>query len=275
METPLNIPGSLVSRLSNVATLAALRAGEILKKGFGSSFEISSKSGKHNLVTEYDMLAEELIVAFIRKTFPEHNFLAEEGGLSGSRKDVITWVIDPLDGTVNFAHNIPIFAVSIAAVFEGSVLSAAIYNPMVGELFTAEKGNGAYLNGSKLKVTETETLSDCIAATGFPYNTYENPLHCIDHFTYMAKLGIPLRRIGSAAIDLAYMAAGRVDCFWEVSLRPWDYAAGMLLIEEAGGVVTDFLGKRYEEIIEGPILASNGRVHNQLIEHFKTTYEDS
>ncbi len=269
METPLNLPNVLVSRLSNVAALAAMRGGEILKRGFGSSFEITSKQGRHDLVTEYDTMVEDAIIEFIRGHFPEHNFLAEEGGANGNNSSAITWIIDPLDGTVNFAHNIPMFAVSIAAAFEGTILSAAICNPMVGELFTAEKGNGAYLNGAKLKVTDTEQLSHCIAATGFPYNTYENPLHCIEHFTYMAKLGIPLRRIGSAALDLAYMAAGRVDCFWEVSLKPWDYAAGKLLVEEAGGILTDFAGNPYDEIIEGPIIASNGKVHDQLVDHFK------
>lgn len=264
METP---------KILNIATLAALRGGEILRRGFGTVFEVSSKVGKHNLVTEYDMLVEDEIVEFIRGHFPEHNFLAEESGTKGTDQDRITWLIDPLDGTVNFAHNIPMFAVSIAASFRGEILAAVVYNPMVHELFTAEKSAGAFLNGSKLAVTKTAELSDCIAATGFPYNTYENPLHCIDHFTYMAKLGIPLRRIGSAAIDLAYLAAGRVDCFWEVSLKPWDYAAGKLLVEEAGGRFSNFQGKPYTAIVEGPIIASNSAVHKQLVEHFKD--EDS
>lgn len=260
METP---------KILNIAILAALRGGEILRRGFGTVFDVSSKAGKHNLVTEYDMLVENELIEFIRSHFPEHNILAEEGGTNGENKDVVTWIIDPLDGTVNFAHNIPMFAVSIAASYQGEILAGVVYNPMVNELFTAEKGKGAFLNGSKLGVTNTAVLSDCIAATGFPYNTYENPLHCIDHFTYMAKLGIPLRRIGSAAIDLAYLAAGRVDCFWEVSLKPWDYAAGKLLVEEAGGILTDFQGNPNEKIIEGPIIASNGAVHKQLVEHFK------
>ena len=260
METP---------KILNIAILAALRGGEILRRGFGTVFDVNSKVGKHDLVTEYDMIVENELIEFIRSHFPEHNILAEEGGTNGENEDVVTWIIDPLDGTVNFAHNIPMFAVSIAASFQGKILAGVVYNPMVNELFTAEKCGGAFLNGSKLGVTNTALLSDCIAATGFPYNTYENPLHCIDHFTYMARLGIPLRRIGSAAIDLAYLAAGRVDCFWEVSLKPWDYAAGKLLVEEAGGILTDFQGRAYDQITEGPIVASNGAVHKQLIEHFK------
>jgi len=274
-EKSLKIPGSLISRLSNIAGLAALRAGEILKRGFGSHFHIESKEGKHNLVTEYDRLAEEAIIAFIQEKFPEHGFMAEESGLSKVSEDKILWVIDPLDGTVNFAHNIPCFAVSIAATLQGHVLAGAIHNPLLGELFIGEKGGGAFLNGNALKVTEESLLANAFAATGFPYNTYENPLHCIEHFTYMAKLGIPLRRMGSAALDLAYLAAGRYDAFWEVSLNPWDFAAGKLLIEEAGGTFTNFKGEPYATLAEGPILASNGAIHNHLVDHFKHTYDDT
>ncbi|MEX0961545.1 MAG: inositol monophosphatase family protein [Simkaniaceae bacterium] len=274
MENELNIPNALLSRLTNVASLAALKAGEILKKGFGSTFEITSKEGKHNLVTDYDKFSEESILTQIKGVFPEHAFICEESGKQNYKEDSIIWVIDPLDGTVNFAHNIPCFSISIAAMFKGKVLSAVVYNPMLNELFTAEDGHGAFLNGSRLSVTKTDLLSNAIAATGFPYNTYENPLHCIEHFTYMAKLGIPLRRMGSAALDLAYLAAGRYDAFWEVSLNSWDYAAGMLLIEEAGGVMTNFVGESYHKIQEGPILASNGLIHEQLIDHFKHTYDD-
>ena len=266
----LNIPNVLLSRLTNTAMLAAMKAGRLLKNGFGSTFEITSKEGKHNLITEYDTISENAIIEFISSQFPDHSFLAEEGGEKNIKEGNVTWLIDPLDGTVNFAHNIPMFAVSIAATFNGIVLCGVVYNPMTDEFFTAEKGNGAYLNGSKISVTDTALLSNSIAATGFPYNTYENPLHCIDHFAYMAKLGIPLRRIGSAALDLAYLAAGRFDGFWEVSLNPWDYAAGKILIEEAGGVFSDFSGQVYDKLHEGPILASNGHIHSQLVDHFNT-----
>lgn len=273
MEVSLNLPLALTSHLTHVAVLAATKAGELLRKGFGSNFQITSKSGKHNLVTEYDNLAENLIVDLILSHYPQHAILAEERGAQGSRENSVLWVIDPLDGTVNFAHNIPCFAVSIAACLDGEVLSSVIYQPLLDELFVAEKEHGAYLNNRKLAVTKTSDLTEAIAATGFPYNTYENPLHCIDHFAYMAKLGIPLRRMGSAALDLAYVAAGRFDAFWEVSLNPWDWAAGKLLVEEAGGRFTDFTGEPYSILEEGPILVSNGPLHHQLIDHFIHTYD--
>jgi len=269
----IDLPTLLRSRLTLVATLAAQRAGEILKKGFGTSMEFETKEGRHNLVTEWDKKAEEVIIESIKAHFPDHSFLAEESGLSGGKEDGIQWIIDPIDGTVNFAHKIPMFSISISACSQNDVLSAAIYNPMVDELFIAEKGNGAYLNGAKLQVTETAVLDSAIAATGFPYNVHENPLCCLDHFNSFAKMGIPLRRIGSAAIDLAYVAAGRFDSFWEVSLRPWDYAAGKLLIEEAGGQVTNFEGAPVTSLKEGPIVASNGLLHEQVIKKIKATLE--
>ncbi|MCP5490224.1 MAG: inositol monophosphatase [Chlamydiales bacterium] len=258
-----------------VATLAAMKAGELLKKAFGTSPEFTTKEGRHNLVTEWDNKAERLIIDFIKTHFPEHRFLAEESGESGEAREGIQWIIDPLDGTVNFVHSIPMFSVSIAAAVQNEVLAGAIYNPMVDELFIAEKNNGAYLNGTRLKVTKTAVLDSAICATGFPYNVHENPLCCLDHFNTFAKMGIPLRRIGSAALDLAYVAAGRYDGFWEVSLRPWDYAAGKLILEEAGGTFTNFKGERYKTFEEGPIVASNGILHDQILKNIKATLEKS
>lgn len=273
MPNELDLPNLLRSRLTMVATLAAMQAGEVLRKGFGTPMKFETKEGRHNLVTEWDNKAETLIIEFIKSHFPQHSFLAEESGESGETKEGIQWVIDPLDGTVNFAHKLPMFSVSIAAVFQTEVLAGVIYNPMVDELFIAEKGNGAYLNGKRLKVTETAVLDSAIAATGFPYNVHENPLCCLDHFTTFAKMGIPLRRIGSAALDLAYVAAGRFDSFWEVSLRPWDYAAGKLLIEEAGGQFTDFEGNPYTSLTEGAVVASNGILHDQMLKNIKATLD--
>ena len=182
MPEKLNLPHLLLSRLTMVATLSALKAGNILKQGFGSSMHIENKEGRHNLVTEWDNKSESVIIESIKAHFPDHHFLAEEGGESGEKGSGIQWIIDPLDGTVNFAHKIPIFSVSIAATFQSEVLVGAIYSPIIDELFIAEKGNGAYLNGEKLKVTETAVLDSAITATGFPYNAYENPLCCLDHF---------------------------------------------------------------------------------------------
>lgn len=242
---------------------AALQAGEILRQGFGTVFSISQKEGKHNLVTEYDHLAEKSIISFLTKHVPDSCFLAEESGSTGSCVENV-WVIDPLDGTVNFAHQIPVFSVSIALEKKGKLFCGVVYQPITHELFVTEKGHGAFLNGKKLKVSETSVLSDALLCTGFPYNLHENPFHCIDHFVDILRLGIPIRRLGSAAIDLAYTAAGRADAFFEVGLSPWDCAAGILLVEEAGGKVSTWDQKPLNYRLKTPILSSNGKVHNAL-----------
>ena len=275
MDRNLDLPNLLRSRLTMVATLAALKAGEMLRKGFGTEMHFTAKEGRHNLVTEWDQKAENVIIDFIKSHFPQHAFIAEESGESGEIKEGIQWIIDPIDGTVNFAHKIPMFSVSIAASIQSDVLAGVVYNPIDHELFIAEKGNGAYLNGTRLKVTETAVLDSASCGTGFPSNVHENPLSCLDHVTTFAKMGIPIRRIGSAALDLAYLAAGRFDGFWEVSLRPWDYAAGKLLIEEAGGKFTNFSGEPYGALEEGPIVASNGILHDQILKNIKATLEKS
>ena len=265
------IPEILVARLTHIAILAAQHAGGILRRGFGSSFEVTSKSHRHDLVTSYDKEVEKAIITFIKHSFPEHTFLGEEGGLIGDDPSTIQWIIDPLDGTVNFAHHIPMFAVSIAATLRGEVLAGVIYHPLLEELFVAEKGQGAFLNGKKLKVSQTALIEDAMIATGFPYNVKENPLHCIELFEHLALLGTPLRRMGSAALDLAYLAAGRFDAFWEVSLKPWDVAAGRLLITEAGGKISRFDGSPLSLVEEGPVAATNTFLHNQLLTHLHAT----
>lgn len=270
MQQQKEMQSILRSRLTNVAILAAQQAGEVLKKAFSSSYSSTSKGGKHNLVTEYDQKVEDLIIKFIRKHFPDHGFLGEEGGSTGETSQGVQWLIDPIDGTVNFAHNIPVFSVSIAASFQGNPLSGVVYNPMTNELFVAEKGLGAYLNGIPIKVTKTPILADAILATGFPYNVNENPLRCIDHFVSFAKLGVPIRRLGSAALDLAYVASGRFDGFWEVSLHPWDFAAGKLLVEEAGGKITTYHKEEVTTFTDSTIIASNTLLHDQMLNHLKT-----
>ncbi|HYF01974.1 MAG TPA: inositol monophosphatase family protein [Patescibacteria group bacterium] len=253
------------------AVEAAQMAGAILKEGFGTHFKTENKEGIHNLVTEYDHKAERAIIEHITKLFPLHTFLAEESGASGAKtflKDQVRWIIDPLDGTVNFAHNIPIFCVSVAAELNGEIVAGAIYQPITDELFTATKGGGAFLNGNPLKVTNTKVLKDSILVTGFPYNVSENPNGCIDHFSCLLKLGLPIRRLGSAAIDLAYVAAGRFDGFWEVRLQPWDVAAGWLLVIEAGGKLTHYDNSEYA-LGEGTMLATNGKIHDELREYLQ------
>ena len=250
--------------LLNLAARAALQAGGILRSGFGTSYEISSKAGRQNLVTAYDKLCEETIIGAILKTFPDHAFVAEESGATRKGSSIV-WIIDPLDGTVNFAHNIPVFSVSIAAAIDGDVVAGVIYQPMTQELFVAEKGQGAFLNGIRLQVSTTSHLDDSFLATGFPYNVDENPLHCIDRFSAFTRKGIPIRRLGSAAIDLAYVAAGRFDAYWEVTLQPWDVAAGKLIVEEAGGKVTRYDGKSFDILKPGPIVATNSVLHATMV----------
>lgn len=243
----------------------AVTAGKLLREGFGGSFGISSKEGRHNLVTEYDNRSEDIIISGIRTRFPDHEFLAEESGASGNTSSNIRWIIDPLDGTVNFAHSIPIFCVSIAAEVNGEIECGVIYQPMIDELFTAVKGGGAFLNGTKLCVSQTARLNDAILVTGFPYNVGINPDNCIEHFSAFLRYGIPIRRLGSAALDLAYAAAGRFDGFWEARLNPWDVAAGMLLVREAGGRVSSYDNSEYK-IGDKRIVASNGYIHDEILD---------
>lgn len=249
------------------AEKAAVLAGTLLREGFGGTFGIANKEGRHNLVTEYDHKAENTIISCIHQEFPAHNFLAEESGITGDASSV-RWIIDPLDGTVNFAHAIPIFCVSIAAEVDGEIVCGVIYQPLLNELFTALKGGGAYLNGIPLQVSRTAALHDAILVTGFPYNVSSNPDNCIDHFSSFLRVGIPIRRLGSAALDLAYTAAGRFDGFWEARLNPWDVAAGLLLVREAGGRVTDYDGREYQ-LGNGRIVATNGHIHPEILDVLK------
>lgn len=263
MDEP-QLPTALFSRLTTVATLAAMRAGDVVRRGYGNSFSTSAKEGRYDLVTEIDIASENEIKNCIKEFFPDHTFLCEEGGYEGENPSSIRWIIDPLDGTVNFVHGIPMFAISIAATFNAEVLSGVVFHPLLHELFVAEKGKGAFLNGRRLHVTKSDILETSFIATGFPYNVYENPHHCIELFSSFAKMGTPIRRIGSAALDLAYVAAGRFDAFWEVTLKAWDIAAGKLLIQEAGGKITRFDGSEIKDLNEGTVIASNKLLHEQI-----------
>lgn len=265
MNDKLHSYGVADDPLLTTAIEAALKAGALLKTGFGTTFGISAKEGYHNLVTEYDTAAEKIILDHITGVYPSHVFLAEESGATGQlHTDTVQWVVDPLDGTVNFAHGIPIFAVSIGAVLNNELLCGVIYQPLLDELFTASKGRGAWLNGAPLRVSPPTTLQESFLVTGFPYNVNENPGNTIGHFSRIVGMGVPVRRLGSAALDLAYVAAGRFDGFWEVKLNPWDVAAGQLLVEEAGGKVTHYNGDHYR--LDGDtIIASNGgSLHDEL-----------
>ena len=245
-----------MNALLQTAIDAAQKAGTVLKEGFRTDYTISSKSQIHDLVTEYDHKSEAIIIETIRSSFPDHQILTEESGHHASDGD-ITWIIDPLDGTVNFAHGIPFFCVSIAAIQGTDILCGVIYSSMTEELFTAEMGEGAFLNGHSYKVTQQTSLLHSFLVTGFPYSVKENPLHCIDHFAHIVGMGIPIRRLGSAALDLAYVAVGRFDGFWEVALQPWDMAAGALLVKEAGGIVIDYSGNDLNVMKSSSIIAGN------------------
>ncbi len=251
--------------LLDASRSAALKAGEELRKGFGSHFSISSKEGRNNLVTEYDHLAESIIIEHLKKAFPESSFLAEESGETGKRNEnqSLRWIIDPLDGTVNFAHSIPIFCISIAAELDGIIQTGIIYQPVLNEMYTAILNGGAYLNQKPIKTSAMDELDASFLVTGFPYNVNENPCKTIDLFVDVVQRGIPIRRLGSAAMDLAYVASGKFDGFWEIDLKPWDVAAGILLVREAGGMVTRFDGAEYK-LGDRTMLATNGKIHQEV-----------
>ncbi|MCX6153828.1 MAG: inositol monophosphatase family protein [Candidatus Kapabacteria bacterium] len=257
------------NNLLKCASEAALKAGEILREGFGTTFLIESKEGINNLVTEYDKKSELAIINMISQKFPDHKFLAEESGYSGNEsEDSVRWIIDPLDGTVNFAHAMPIFSVSIAAEYKGEIICGVVYHPILNEMFTAIKGEGAFLNGKKIKVSDNHEFDHAFLVTGFPYNVYESDYHNGELFTSIIKKGVPVRRLGSAALDLAYVAMGRFDGFWEVELHPWDVAAGVLLVQEAGGSVTQYDNCPYS-VYDNNLLATNGKIHSEFTVHIE------
>ncbi len=223
------------SSITSLAIDTALRAGSLLREGFGTSFKIDMKPGIKNYVTEFDLAAEQLIIDSIKSEYPSHSFLAEESGESTDQSGEVLWIIDPLDGTTNFAHNIPLFGVSIAGFSRSEgLLCGVIYEPMTDELFVAEKGKGAYLNGTKISVSKCPKIRSGISCTNFPRDVHLNPGNCIDHFIHVLKLGSTIRNLGTSVINLAYVAAGRFDAYWTPHLHPWDISAGMLMIQEAG-----------------------------------------
>jgi myo-inositol-1(or 4)-monophosphatase len=242
-------------------------AGDLIRKGFGTIFEIEYKTNVKNLVTHIDKASEKIIIDFIHKKYSSHSILAEESGVQNKNSDYL-WVIDPLDGTTNFAHGLPIFSVSIGVLKGKEIIAGVIYDVMQDIMYSAEKGSGAYANNKEIKVNENDKLSHSLLVTGFPYNIADNPEGALDKFTAITKASRGIRRLGSAAIDLCYVANGIFDGFWEVHLQPWDMAAGMLLVEEAGGKVTGFNGEPID-IFTKKLLATNGKIHEELIEQLK------
>ncbi|MDW8109889.1 MAG: inositol monophosphatase family protein [Candidatus Kryptonium sp.] len=245
----------------------AKEAGKFLKMNIGKVKNIERKKEEINLVTEIDKASERKIIQYIKSKFPHHDILSEESGASVEKSDY-KWIIDPLDGTTNYTHSFPVFCVSIALEYKGEVILGVVYDPNFDELFYAEKGKGAFLNGKRISVSKTDVLIKSMLATGFPYNVKENPDNCIEHFVNFLMSAQAIRRLGSAALDLVYVACGRLDGFWEVDLNPWDVAAGKIIVEEAGGKVTDFYGNKFNIYTKG-IVASNGIIHEQMLEVIK------
>lgn len=241
----------------------ARQAGAILSAGYAGEHQVSYK-GVIDLVTEVDHQSEAYLLGEVQRDFPDHHIFSEESGvIQGNDDDV--WYIDPLDGTVNYAHHVPVFSVSIAYASRGILTLGAVYDPLRDELFSAERGKGTHLNGQRISVSSTSELRRSLLVTGFPYDTWDTPQDNFDNFVRFAKLTQGVRRLGSAALDLAYVAAGRFDGFWELSLKPWDVAAGALLCEEAGARVTNITGA--ESYLSAPlsILAATPHIHAHML----------
>lgn len=245
-----------------IAKQAALASGEIQMNHLHHEKEVEFK-GEINLVTQVDKKCEKEIVSMIHKAFPSHDILAEEG--SGVRKNSdYKWIVDPLDGTTNYAHSYPLFCTSIALEYKGAIVVGAVYEPNLKELFLAEKGAGATWNGQKMQVSKTLKLDQALLATGFAYNVKQTQNNNLNHFSNFILNSRAVRRDGVAAVDLCYAAMGRFDGFWELELQPWDLAAGFLMVEEAGGRVSDFRGKPFN-IYMKEVLASNSFIHKDMI----------
>lgn len=245
---------------------AAYQGGKILLAYFGKLSKISKK-GVIDLVTEADIETEKRIIAIIQRSFPDHSILSEESGLKrdGAKHQ---WIIDPLDGTTNFVHNVGLFAVSIAFAADGDVLVGVVLNPITGELFTAVTGQGAELNGRAIRVSNSKVVQESILATGFPYDIKERIQPVMTRFSNCLKASQGIRRLGSAALDLCFVACGRFDGFWEQNLNPWDTAAGFRIGSEAGAVTTDFSNKPFT-VERKEILATNGKIHQEMLSLLK------
>ena len=244
--------------------LKATEAGaKELVRFFNGDFKITNKEGINNPVTEADHASEKAIFEVIKNDFPDHFILSEEAGEIKMDSEY-KWIIDPIDGTINFANGIPICCISIGVEHKGKIIMGAVYNPLMNEFYFAEKGLGATLNNKKISVSnKTEVVNSCLV-TGFPYTYLDTPNGPLQVFEKLIRKGVPVRRLGSAAIDLCWVAAGRFDGFYEHKLQAWDSAAGFLMVEEAGGKVTDYEGNYYD-VYQPHILATNGKIHKEML----------
>lgn len=265
VESDVQIPRESPSPdvLLRAAIEAAQAAGALLLRYAATGFEIEYKN-PINLVTDADRAAEQCVIDHLKTRFPDHHFLAEERGRDNEGSSPYRWIIDPLDGTTNFAHSFPTYCVSIGLEHDGECIIGVVFDPSRNELFTAVEHRGAQVNGRPLHVSETQTLDSSLLVTGFAYDIRETKRNNLDHFVKFALKAQGLRRTGSAALDLCYVAAGRFDGFWEVRLNPWDMAAGSVIVREAGGHLTDFSGKALS-IYGHELVASNGRIHEAML----------
>lgn len=259
----------------NIAVRSARAAGNVIVRAFEQSDKIEVElKGTNDFVTNIDILAEQTIVDSIQKSYPSHSIIGEECGLIAGTDPDFQWIIDPIDGTTNFVKGIPHFAVSIALKVKGKLDQAVIYDPIRGELFTASRGKGAQLNGFRIRVKQSKELTGAILATGFPFKQKQHMNAYLEMFKALFLKTADMRRAGSAALDLAYVAAGRVDGFFEIGLKPWDTAAGELLVIEAGGLVTDFNGG-HNHANSGNIVASSSRLLKEILKDIRPHLGDS
>jgi len=247
---------------------AVVRAGDLQMAQLGRTIRIDKK-GTTDLVTEVDLAVEQMFRGLIAARFPDHHVLAEEMGGASSVPPGPCWVFDPIDGTTNYAHGVPIFCASLALEIDGVPEVAAVYDPNRKELFTAERGVGAFLNGAPIRVSAAEQLIDALLVTGFPYDVHTRIDEIVGLFGAFVAKARAVRRLGSAAIDLCWVAAGRMDGFWEADLKPWDIAGGALIVAEAGGRVTDISGRAFTSR-GGNVLASNGHLHDAMLDVIRT-----
>ncbi|MCD6056170.1 MAG: inositol monophosphatase [Gammaproteobacteria bacterium] len=255
-----------------VAVDAARKAGNLIARAIDRLDKITiNEKSPHDFVTSIDIQAEELIIETLRTAYPDDGFLAEESGKQGSEETV--WIIDPLDGTMNFVHGVPQIGVSIALQERGKLSLAVVYDPFRNELFTACRGKGAQVNGNRMRVSQCHQLSEAMLGTGFPYHAKEQFPAYIDTFSEFFYNTASMRRPGSASLDLAYVASGRFDGFWEIGLAPWDLAAGVLLIKEAGGLIGDFNGSE-DYFQSGNIVTANPKLFREMLKVIKPRLGD-
>ena len=257
------------AKLLNAAWQAASAAGEIIRESWHQPRSIAYK-GPIDLVTSVDRAAEQSIVELLKREFPEHSILAEEETEITGAASEYRWIIDPLDGTINFAHAYPQVSVSLALEFRGQIIVGLVYDPLRRECFRAVKGQGATLNGVAIRISSVRELDKALLATGFPYDRRENADFYLSFFKAFLIRCQGIRRGGSAALDLCYVAGGRLDGFWELKLKPWDIAAGALIVAEAGGSLSDFSGKEFS-ITGNETLASNGIIHDEMVQVMRAT----